>query len=69
MAAPFVDTARITVRSGNGGSAYETTVSVENIPVEFYGEDTYLADKGLMLLDDTESTVSVEVSGSKTALM
>ena len=55
--------------SGNGGSAYETTVSVENIPVEFYGEDTYLADKGLMLLDDTESTVSVEVSGSKTALM
>ena len=45
--------------SGNGGSAYETTVSVENIPVEFYGEDTYLADKGLMLLDDTESTVSV----------
>lgn len=56
-------------RSGNGGSAYETTVSVENIPVEFYGEDTYLADKGLMLLDDTESTVSVEVSGSKTALM
>ncbi len=55
--------------SGNGGAGYETTISVTDIPVEFYGADTILADRGLMLLDDTEQTVSVELSGTKSALM
>ena len=47
---------------------YVVTVNVTDIPVEFLGEGT-LADRGLMLLDDTESTFSLEVSGTKKALM
>ena len=47
---------------------YVVTVNVMDIPVEFLYEAT-LADRGLMLLDDTESTVSLELSGTKKALM
>jgi len=48
---------------------YESTVVVENIPVEFIGENTKLADRGLMLLDeDTERTISLKLSGSKLLL-
>ena len=47
---------------------YVVMVNVTDIPVEFLGEGT-LADRGLMLLDDTESTFSLEVSGTKKALM
>ncbi|MDY3282383.1 CdaR family protein [Dysosmobacter sp.] len=47
---------------------YVVTVNAADIPVEFLGEAT-LADRGLMLLDDTESTFSLEISGTKKALM
>lgn len=48
---------------------YDSTVTVENIPVEFFGENSTLADRGLMLLDDTERTLSLKVTGSKLILM
>ncbi len=47
---------------------YVTSVTVTDVPVEFTGEDTALADRGLMLLDDSQRTVDVEVSGTKLSL-
>lgn len=48
---------------------YVSTITVENVPVEFIGENTTLADRGLMLLDDTERTTSLTLKGVKTLLM
>lgn len=48
---------------------YTSTISLTDVPVEFIGENTTLADRGLMLLDDTERTVSFKLEGSKRVLM
>jgi len=50
-------------------NGYIVTIDAKNVPVEFVGETTTLADKGLMLLEDTERTVNLELSGTKKALM
>lgn len=53
----------------DSSNEYVTSVTVTDVPVEFTGEDTALADRGLMLLDDSQRTVDVEVSGTKFSLM
>lgn len=50
-------------------NGYIVTVDAKNVPVEFIGETTSLADKGLMLLEDTERAVNLELSGTKKVLM
>ena len=37
----------------------DVTTEVRNIPVEFTGEDTTLADRGLMLLSGYDTTVDL----------
>ena len=41
---------------------------VSNIPVEFQGEDTTLAERGLMLLPDSETTINLKLEGAKSIL-
>lgn len=44
------------------------TTWVRDIPVEFVGEDTTLADKGLMLLSGYDVTVDLELQGARKTL-
>lgn len=44
------------------------TTSVRDIPVEFSGEDTALADKGLMLLSGYDTTVDLTLKGPRRVL-
>lgn len=46
----------------------DVTTEVRNIPVEFTGEDTTLADRGLMLLSGYDVTVDLELQGSRSVL-
>lgn len=46
----------------------DVTTEVRNIPVEFTGEDTTLADRGLMLLSGYDATVDLELQGSRSVL-
>lgn len=46
----------------------DVTTEVRNIPVEFTGEDTTLADRGLMLLSGYDTTVDLELQGSRSVL-
>ena len=46
----------------------DVTTEVRNIPVEFTGEDTTLADRGLMLLSGYDTTVDLELQGSRRVL-
>ena len=41
---------------------------VYNIPIEFQGEDTTLAERGLMLLADSETTIDLKLEGAKLIL-
>ena len=41
----------------------EVTLKVKNVPVEFSGEDTTLADRGLMLLSGYDTTVDLVIKG------
>lgn len=41
---------------------------ISNIPVEFQGEDTTLAERGLMLLPDSETTINLKLEGAKSIL-
>ena len=40
----------------------EVTLKVKNVPVEFSGEDTTLADRGLMLLSGYDTTVDLVIT-------
>lgn len=44
------------------------TTEVRNVPVEFSGEDTTLADRGLMLLSGYDTSVDLVLEGSRTVL-
>ena len=44
------------------------TTSVHDLPVEFAGEDTTLAEKGLMLLSGYDATVDLKLKGSREVL-
>lgn len=46
----------------------DVTTEVRNIPVEFIGEDTTLAERGLMLLSGYDVTVDLELQGSRSVL-
>ena len=46
----------------------DVTTEVRSIPVEFTGEDTTLADRGLMLLSGYDTTVDLELQGSRSVL-
>jgi YbbR domain-containing protein len=48
---------------------YSHTIQISEIPVEYLGEDTTLADKGLMLLSDSEKSISLKLEGTKKVLM
>lgn len=41
---------------------------VYDIPIEFLGEDTTLAERGLMLLADSETTIDLKLEGTKSIL-
>ena len=43
-------------------------MTVHDLPVEFYGEDTTLADKGLMLISGYETTVDLVLKGPRKVL-
>jgi YbbR domain-containing protein len=47
--------------------APDTTVTVENIPITFVGEDM-LADEGLMITEGHSTTVTITFSGPRTAV-
>lgn len=46
----------------------EVTMNVRNIPVEFSGEDTTLAEKGFMILSGYDTTVDLKLKGSRRVL-
>ena len=46
----------------------EVTLKVKDVPVEFSGEDTALADRGLMLLSGYDTTVDLVIKGPRNEL-
>lgn len=46
-------------------NATRTTVEINDIPVEYLNETTALAERGLMLLDNSDHTVSLTVEGRR----
>lgn len=46
----------------------DVTTEVRNIPVEFIGEDTTLADRGLMLLSGYDTSVDLVLEGSRSIM-
>ena len=46
----------------------EVTLKVKNVPVEFSGEDTTLADRGLMLLSGYDTTIDLVLKGPRSEL-
>ena len=54
----YVDTVKIT----------NVTTTVHNIPVEFSGENTVLADNGLMLLSGYDTTIDLRLKGPRKVL-
>ena len=49
--------------------APERTMSIRDIPVEFSGENTTLADKNLMLLSGYDTTIDLKIRGPKRELV
>ena len=49
--------------------APERTKTIRDIPVEFSGESTTLADKNLMLLSGYDTTVDLTIKGTKRELV
>ena len=45
------------------GLSVEVTMKVNNVPVEFSGEDTSLAEKNLMLLSGYDTTIDLTLKG------
>lgn len=45
----------------DSSSKTESAVTVSDIPIEYIGKDTTLADRGLMLLPDSDQTVTLEL--------
>ena len=50
------------------GLSVEVTMKVKNVPVEFSGEDTTLADKNLMLLSGYDTTIDLVLKGPRSEL-
>ena len=50
-------------------TAPSVTTTVRSIPVEFSGENTTLADKGLMLLSGYDTTIDLKLKGPRKQLM
>jgi YbbR domain-containing protein len=48
--------------------AREVTVRIKDVPVQFTGEDTTLADNGLMLLSGYDKTITLNLSGPRNVL-
>ena len=48
--------------------APERTKTIRDVPVEFSGEDTTLADRGLMLLSGYDTTVDLVIKGPRNEL-
>lgn len=48
---------------------YKVTVAINDLPIEYLGKDTTLADRGLMLQDDSDQTVSLKLEGTRKVLM
>lgn len=53
------------VDNSNGTQA---TIEVNNILIEYEGADTILAERGLMLLEDSDQTVSLELRGKRSLI-
>ena len=49
--------------------APERTITIRDIPVEFSGENTTLADKNLMLLSGYDTTIDLKIRGPKRELV
>lgn len=49
------------VDSSENPQGSERTKVISDIPIEFVGEDTTLADRGLMLLSSSDETITIEV--------
>ena len=53
----------------DGAKGIKVTTYAYDIPVEFIGEDTTLADRGLMLIpDDSNPTVTLRLRGERTTI-
>ena len=50
------------------GLSVEVTMKVNNVPVEFSGEDTSLAEKNLMLLSGYDTTIDLVLKGPRSEL-
>ena len=42
--------------------------TIKDIPVEYVGEDTTLANKGLMLMEDSDRYVTIKLEGPRTVI-
>jgi YbbR domain-containing protein len=56
------------VDSAENSEGSEKTKTISNIPIEYAGADTTLADRGLMLLPDSDQTVTLEIKARRRVL-
>ena len=57
------------VDSADNPEGSEKTKIISDIPIEYVGADTTLADRGLMLLPDSDQTVTLEIKARRRVLM
>lgn len=58
----------IYVDSADNPEGSEKTKVISDIPIEYAGKDTTLADRGLMLLPDSEQTITLEIKARRRVL-
>lgn len=56
------------VDSADNSEGSEKTKTISNIPIEYVGADTTLADRGLMLLPDSDQTVTLQIKARRRIL-
>lgn len=56
------------VDSADNSEGSEKEKIISDIPIEYAGEDTTLADRGLMLLPDSDQTVTLEIKARRRIL-
>ena len=58
----------IYVDSADNPEGSEKTKVISNIPIEYAGKDTTLADRGLMLLPDSDQAITLEIKARRRVL-
>ena len=52
----------------DGTQSAKADTRIHDVPIEFIGEETILANRGLLLLDDSEKSVTLKLEGTRKAV-